>query len=63
MSFTVSGIDGWLHLLAFLLFLLAAFAGWAWWGGAEGAPAYRPRVWPFCVALGLCLEALSQLVH
>lgn len=62
MSFTVSGIDGWLHLIAFLLFLVAAIAAWLW-AGAEAAPAYRPRVWPFCVAAGLCLEALSQLVH
>ncbi|MDQ2875436.1 MAG: hypothetical protein M3Y33_11855 [Actinomycetota bacterium] len=62
MNFTVSGIDGWLHLFAFLLFGIAAIVAWLWTGG-EPAPGYRPRIWPLFIAAGLCLEALSQLVH
>lgn len=55
MSFTVSGVDGVLHLIAFLLFLVAAVAAWVQ-GGAG-------RLWPSCVAAGLCLWVLATLVH
>jgi len=59
MSFTVSGADGWLTLIACLLFLVATIAavlGWRGW--ARGS-----AVWPACVALGLCLWVLTGLVH
>lgn len=59
MSFTVSGIDGWLHLLAFLLFLIATIAAVL---GARGS-ARGAGVWPACVAAGLCLWVLATLVH
>jgi hypothetical protein len=59
MSFTVSGVDGWLHLIAFVLFLAAFFAAFF---GARGY-ARGGEIWPACVALGLCLWVLSLLVH
>lgn len=59
MSFTVSGIDGWLHLLAFLLFLVATIAAAL---GARGS-VRGSNVWPACVAFGLCLWVLSLLVR
>ncbi len=59
MSFTVHGVDGWLHLLACLLFLIATIAAAL---GARGS-ARGTSVWPACVAAGLCLWVLATLVH
>lgn len=62
MSFTVSGIDGVLQLIAMLLFLVAAIMAWVGYGRADGALAGGGR-WASFVALGLCLWVLSLLVH
>jgi|HubBroStandDraft_2_1064218.scaffolds.fasta_scaffold15834_4 hypothetical protein len=61
MSFTVSGVDGWLHLIAALLFLVAAIMAWVGYGRAEGHFAGGGR-WASFVALGLFLWVLSLLV-
>ena len=50
---TVSGVDGFLWLVACLLFLVAAVLAWV---------AGR-NYWGILVAAGLCLAALTQLVH
>lgn len=52
-SFTVSGADGFLWLIAFLLFLVAAIVAWV----------IAPRhIWAIFVAAGLALAALTHLV-
>jgi hypothetical protein len=61
MSFTVSGVDGWLHLIACLLFLVAAIMAWFGYGRTDGHLAGGGR-WASLVALGLCLWVLSLLV-
>jgi hypothetical protein len=53
-TFAIHGIDGVLALLAVLLFLVAAIIAWF----------VTPRsYWPSFVALGLCLWALTLIVH
>jgi hypothetical protein len=52
-SFTVSGLHGWLQLIAVLLFLIAAIVAWF----------VTPRaIWATFVAAGLCLVTLALLV-
>ena len=54
MSFTVSGIDGVLTLLACLCFLIAAIAGWV-------APGHRAVL--TLIAAGAFLVTLTRLLH
>lgn len=52
-SVTISGIQGFLIILAVVLFLVAAITAW-----------FVPRpVWAVCVSAGLMFWALSDLVH
>jgi hypothetical protein len=52
-AFTVSGLHGWLILLAVLAFFVAAIVAWF----------VAPRmIWAAAVAGGLCLWALAALV-
>ena len=52
-SFTVSGLHGWLTLLAVIAFFVAAIVAWF----------VAPRmIWAAAVACGLCLWALAALV-
>ena len=50
-SFTVSGVHGFLVLIAFLLFTVAAILAWV----------MGKQLWGTFVAAGLALLALSQL--
>lgn len=52
-SFTVTGLHGWLILLAVILFAIAAVVAWF----------VAPRAhWATFVAAGLCLATLALLV-
>jgi hypothetical protein len=52
-SFTVSGLHGWLQLIAMILFFIAAIIAWF----------VSPRAhWATFIAAGLCLAALSMLI-
>lgn len=57
-TFTVSGLHGWLLLIAVIAFAVAAVAAWV-------APSHRPAVALIAaglIAAGLCLATLSLLV-
>jgi hypothetical protein len=52
-SFSVSGLHGWLQLIAAVLFAIAAVIAWF----------TSPRAhWAAFTAAGLCLAALSMLI-
>jgi hypothetical protein len=52
-TFTVSGLHGWLYILAAILFAIAAVIAWF----------VQPRAyWPTFVALGLCFVALGFVI-
>jgi len=52
-TITVNGVDGFFFILAAILFLVAAICAW-----------FVPKpVWAVCVAAGLCLWVLTNLVH
>jgi hypothetical protein len=52
-SFTVSGLHGWLQLIAVILFFIAAIIAWF----------VAPRAhWATFIAAGLCLATLALLI-